>query len=154
MLSKLWAFIKNNFLTRKFLTFGIIGVVNTAIDAAVYMLADNVVGLNSAFLSKSIAFILASVFSYFANAIFTFKPASKNAKQFGVVMLVFVVRWLLSAILAEGVNYMLVDWLAVDYDVYPAMETIVPLLSSAVMIPIAYFALDVVYKKYGAKPTE
>ncbi|MFH0992774.1 MAG: GtrA family protein [bacterium] len=150
----MWIFVKNNFLTRKFLTFGIIGVINTAIDAAVYMLADNVIGLDSAFLSKSLAFIIASVFSYFANAIFTFKPASKNAKQFSVVMLVFLVRMLISAALAEGVNYALVQWLAVDYAVYPAMETIVPILSSAVMIPIAYFALDVVYKKYGAKPAE
>ncbi len=153
-MSKFWVFVKTNFLTKKFLTFGIIGVVNTAIDAAVYLLADNIIGLDNAFLSKSIAFIIASVFSYFANAVFTFKPASKNAKQFTVVMLVFLIRMLLSAALAEGINYMLVGWLAVDYAVHPAMETIVPILSSAVMIPIAYFALDVVYKKYGAKPAE
>jgi putative flippase GtrA len=152
-LNRCWIFVKTHFLTKKFLTFGVIGVVNTAIDTLVYLLFYNEIFPGIAFASKGFAFIIASVFSYFANAVFTFKPATKNAVQFAVVMAVFLARMLLTMALAAGIDFAVINWFGVDYDLYPIAETITPLFSSAVMIPLAYFALDVVYRKFGRSGT-
>jgi putative flippase GtrA len=74
---KIWGFIKKHFLTKKFLSFGIIGVLNTGIHMLVYYLTFNNIEFEifnsqinislqlGAFWSNTIAFITASVFSYF-----------------------------------------------------------------------------------------
>jgi len=151
MLNRIWTFVKTHFLTRKFLTFGVIGVVNTAIDSLVYLLFFDLLFPGIVFVARGAGFIVASIFSYFANALFTFKPASRNATQFGVVMAVFLIRMLITMGLAEAVNFIVETKLGVDYDLVPAAKLITPILSSAIMIPIAYFALDVVYRRFGEK---
>jgi len=149
-LNKLWIFIKTNFLTKKFLTFGIIGVLNTLIHLLVYTVFynDRIESFfTSAFFSNAIAFIVASVFSYFANAYFTFKPKNKSSIQFSIVILVFLIRLVISSLLAELFDFIVINWFNIDYVVYPAAKLIAPFLASALLIPIAYFALDIVFKK-------
>ncbi len=149
-MSKLFLFIKRNFLTKKFLTFGIIGVLNTLIHLLIYNLVYVVESdsfFAGAFFSNTIAFIVASVFSYFANAYFTFKPKNKSTMQFSIVLLVFLTRLLISSSLAALFDFIVVKWIGIDYLVYPIAESIAPFLASALLIPIAYFALDLVFKK-------
>jgi len=100
-----------------------------------------------AFFANAIAFIVASIFSYFANAYYTFKPKNKNARQFYIVILVFLVRLIISSSLAELFDYIVINIIGVDYSVYPIAKSIAPFFASALLIPIAYFALDVVFKK-------
>ncbi|HOO43770.1 MAG TPA: GtrA family protein [Bacillota bacterium] len=153
-MNKIFAFIKKHFLTRKFLTFGLIGVANTLIHLTIYTICYNNFNLSEiwlAFVSNSVAFVTASVFSYFANAIFTFKPTKRNTIQFSLVMIVFLIRWFISSSLTSMFNYMFVEWLNVDYLAVPFMKQIPPLLGSALLIPIAYFALDHVFRKTGIK---
>ncbi|MDY0138886.1 MAG: GtrA family protein [Candidatus Izemoplasmatales bacterium] len=147
---KLWNFVKRNFLTKKFLTFGIIGVLNTLLHLLVYNLVykdSSVSFFTGAFFANAIAFIVASIFSYFANAYYTFKPKNKNARQFYIVILVFLVRLIISSSLAELFDYIVINIIGVDYSVYPIAKSIAPFFASALLIPIAYFALDVVFKK-------
>lgn len=150
---KIWQFIRNKFLTKKFITFGFIGVLNTGINMVVYKLSYYWVGLGTslpvigAFFSQAIAFIAASIFSYFANSIFTFKPNQRTYKQFTFVMVVFLVRLLISATLTALFDYMIINWFNVDYTVTHWAFYIAPFLGSALLIPIAYFALDYVFKK-------
>lgn len=149
-MTKLWFFIKKNFLTKKFLTFGIIGILNTFIHLAVYSLIykeSSTSFFGGAFFSNAIAFIVASFFSYFANAYFTFKPKNKNTMQFSIVILVFLSRLLISSLLAELFDYIVINWIGLDYAVYPLAKSIAPFFASALLIPIAYFALDIVFKK-------
>ncbi|MDY0010244.1 MAG: GtrA family protein [Candidatus Izemoplasmatales bacterium] len=149
-MTKLWQFIKTNFLTKKFLTFGIIGILNTLIHLLVYtaIYNENTSGfIGSAFFSNAIAFIVASIFSYFANAYLTFKPKNKSTMQFSIVILVFLSRLLISSLLAELFDYIVINWIGLDYAVYPIAKSIAPFFASALLIPIAYFALDVVFKK-------
>jgi putative flippase GtrA len=137
-------------LTRKFLTFGVIGILNTFIHLLVYSLIYNentTSFVGSAFFSNSIAFIVASIFSYFANAYFTFKPKNKSTMQFSIVILVFLSRLLVSSLLAELFDFMVINWVGIDYAVYPIAKSIAPFFASALLIPIAYFALDIVFKK-------
>ncbi len=149
-MNKIWVFVKKNFLTKKFLTFGIIGILNTFIHLLVYTLIydENTAGfIGGAFFSNAIAFIVASIFSYFANAYFTFKPKNKNTMQFSIVILVFLSRLIVSSLLAELFDFIVINWIGIDYAVYPIAKSIAPFFASALLIPIAYFALDIVFKK-------
>lgn len=128
------------------MTFGIIGVANTGIDALVYYLVYWHIS-PSPFWSKTAAFFAASVFSYFANVIFTFKPKKKSTAQFSIVMLVFGLRWLISAGLAVAFAYILQDLMGIDFEVYKSVSILPTFLASALLIPIAYFALDWVFRK-------
>lgn len=163
-MKKMWLFVKTKFLTKKFLSFGIIGVINTGIHLAVYWLCYSVAdfqaitlqmgALNTnlgAFLSNTIAFIVASVFSYFANVIITFKPAEKSGKQFSFVMGVFVARMLVSGLLTWVFDEMMLNWFHADYEAHSWMAIIAPFLASALLIPVAYFALEYVFKKTDKK---
>lgn len=142
----LWNFIKKNFLTKKFITFGIIGVINTLIHMLTYGFFYNQFNAK-AFLSNVAAFIVASVFSYFANAYFTFKPKHKTTKQFSAVLLVFLTRLLISSLLASAFDFMVIHWLNISYATYPAATYIAPMLASVLLIPLAFLALNVVFKK-------
>lgn len=153
-MNKIWQFINKNFLTKKFITFGIIGVFNTLIHMIVYGLTRNILVNQTlllsamiAFISYAIAFIIASVFSYFANAYFTFKPKYKTTAQFSAVILVFLIRWVISSLMAAGFDAIVVHGYKIDYEVYPLAAYIAPFLASALLIPIAYFALNIVFKK-------
>ncbi|MFW5794036.1 MAG: GtrA family protein [Bacillota bacterium] len=145
-MNKLWTFIKDNFLTKKFITFGFIGVFNTLIHMIVYgfFYTDYNAG---AFLSNALAFIIASSFSYFANAYLTFKPKNKTATQFSAVIIVFLTRLLISSLLAQFFDYAVLNWLNIDYAIYPSAKYIAPFLASALLIPLAFLSLNVVFKK-------
>ena len=149
-MNKIWKFVKNNFLTKKFLTFGLIGVANTAIHMLVYYITYNSFVLGP-FWSNTLAFITASVFSYFANAIFTFKPKRKTTVQFSIVMFVYLTRLLISSGLTTLFDTLFLNTFNMDYSAYPMLELLAPLLASALLIPIAYFALDWVFKKTDTK---
>ncbi len=155
ILARIWFFIRDKFLTKKFITFGFIGVLNTGIHMTVYsvgysklssLLGPSQIEL-SAFISNTFAFITASIFSYFANAIFTFKPNKRTYRQFYFVILVFIIRLLISSTLTATFNYIVIDWFNVNYDLAPWAKFIAPFMGSALLIPVAYFALDFVFKK-------
>ena len=150
MINKLWIFVKNKFITKKFLIFGIIGVINTLIHMGVYWVAFNPLKMGP-FFSNTIAFILASVFSYFANAILTFKPKNKSSMQFTAVMAVFLIRLLISGLLTTGFDYIIQNGIGIDYEVNNWTTIIAPFLASALLIPIAYFALEYVFKATDTK---
>lgn len=154
MLNKIWGFIKKHFLTKKFLSFGIIGVANTGIDMLVYYIFYWFITLEMPFWSKTAAFIVASIFSYFANVIFTFKPKRKSTAQFSIVMLVFILRWAITSGLTALFDSMVVNWLKIDYSSGKILSLIPSFLASALLIPIAYFALDWVFKKTDKKIVE
>ncbi len=153
-MKKIYDFVKKHFLTKKFLTFGIIGVMNTGIHLLVYHLCYDTVFHFGAFISNSIAFITATVFSYFANATFTFRVKKRSTTQFSVVILVYLIRLGISSTLTWGFDSMFLNWFHFDYMTYPILELMAPLLGSALLIPIAYFALDWVFKTTDKKKEE
>ncbi len=149
----MFVFIKTHFLTKKFLTFGLIGVINTLIHMTVYYFAYSKF-IFGPFWSNTLAFITASVFSYFANAILTFKPKRKSTVQFSVVMIVYLTRLLISSSLTTLFDSIFINIFKLNYEASHFLELLAPLLASALLIPIAYFALDWVFKKTDVKKDE
>lgn len=153
MIKKVFLFIKTKFFTKKFLIFGLIGVINTGIHMGVYWLAFNLLKFGP-FFSNTVAFITASVFSYFANAILTFKPKNKTSMQFTAVMAVFLIRLIISGLLTTGFDYVIQNWIGIDYEVHNWTTIIAPFFASALLIPIAYFALEYVFKATDTQKQE
>ena len=82
----------------RFIKFCIIGVLNTIIHLIVYNLTFKITNV---VIANTIAFIVASVFSYFANTKFTYNK-SPEATTFILVMITFAVKLALNAGLAYG----------------------------------------------------
>jgi hypothetical protein len=68
-------------------------------------------------------------------------------------MLVFISRWGISTGLNYGFDFIITNWLNVNYDVNSLLSLIAPFFASALLIPISYFALDYVFKKTDNKKT-
>ena len=68
------AFLKP-ILQNKILRFLLVGGCSTAIDFVVYMLLFNLISINFA---KAISMLIASIFSYIGNKLFTFKDNNKT----------------------------------------------------------------------------
>ena len=144
-LNKLFDWVKNTFLTKKFITFGIIGVINTFIHMGVYFVFYQTVSAGT-FWSNTVAFLAASAFSYFANAIFTFKTGRRSAFQFSAVMVVFFVRLWMSNGLTAGFDVFFRRVVGLDYEAVPIASVLAPFFGSALLVPLAYFALDYVFE--------
>ncbi len=141
----MFRWIKQTFLTKKFITFGIIGVINTFIHMAVYFVFYQKMAAGT-FWSNTVAFLSASAFSYFANAIFTFKAENRSAFQFSAVMVVFFVRLWMSNGLTAGFDVFFRRVAGLDYEAVPLASVLAPFFGSALLVPFAYFALDYVFK--------
>lgn len=154
MIKRFWKWGVKTFLNKKFITFAVIGVINTLIHLGtlwvMYKIFDaaNILQLDSqetisVLLANTIAFTVASVFSYFANNKFTFGNDKSNWKEFWETILVFLARlgitqlltWLFVAIF----NAMHLGSIWIDY--------VGPFGASIIMIPLTYLVLDRVLGK-------
>ncbi|MCK7486731.1 MAG: hypothetical protein MZU97_15385 [Bacillus subtilis] len=84
---------------------------------------------------------------------FTFKPKNRNSIQFTLVMLVFLVRWGISTLLTIGFDWIVIEGIGLDYDVVSWAKLIAPFFASALLIPVAYFALGWVFQKTDREKT-
>lgn len=111
-------------IEHSFIRFLIIGGTNTLLDIVTYtvllILSDN------AYWSTIIAFLVAYHFSFFANALFTYKvkPTWKNYFQFPVIGFIQVILKLL------------IVWVWVDIANYS--EFWPPYISAVLVLPITY----------------
>ena len=139
----------NKFFTKSFIAFAIIGVINTIINTICYSTSknifDNILPGLSVLLSTAIAFIIASIFSYFANAKFSFNVKNKSNEQFIIVMLTFLVRLLLTMALTYVFDILFKNM--VNETLYAKYDFMPNLVASVLMIPIFYIVLEYVFKK-------
>ena len=149
MIKKLWRWGINKFWNKKFITFCIIGVLNTLIhlgtlwtmykifEAANVLQEENLETVK-VLLGNAVAFIVASTFSYFANNYITFKNKKSDTKTFVESMIIFLARFGLTELLTfifvsifEAMNL---------GDVW--IKYVGPFSASIIMIPIAYIFLS------------
>ena len=165
MIKRFWRWGVNKFWNRKFITFCIIGVLNTLIhlgtlwlmyklfDIAKILQEDNLETIK-VLIGNAIAFIVASTFSYFANNYITFRNKKSDTKTFVESMIIFLARFGLTELL----TFIFVSIFRACKlgDIW--IKYVGPFSASIIMIPIAYIflakVLDHSKEKEEETPTE
>ena len=161
MIKKLWRWGINKFWNKKFITFCIIGVLNTLIhlgtlwamykifEAANVLQEENLETVK-VLLGNAVAFIVASTFSYFANNYITFKNKKSDTKTFVESMIIFLARFGLTELLTF-----------IFVSIFKALKLgevwikyVGPFSASIIMIPIAYIFLAKVLDHSNDKKEE
>lgn len=124
----------------RFIRFCLIGVVNTIIHLVIYNLLLN--EIDKVVLSQIIAFIIASLFSYWANTLFTYREKMRR-KTFYLSMLTFIIKLLLNAGLAKAFE-MLFIWLK-----FISLKKIIPLFITAILLPLQFLVFNKIFEKSG-----
>lgn len=129
--------IKENFLNKQFLTFGIIGGINTVLSQVLYIVFVKLNVVVS--LSSLLGDVLTMVISYFANMKFTYneKPSLKSAITFP-----------LSYVPGFIINMLIVVLVA---DVFHAPKEYAKLVSLPITIPLNYICMSLLVKKTSTK---
>lgn len=132
----MWNFIKEKFLNKQFLSFGIIGLINTVLSTfilyPVFVKAGIPVGSSSL-----LADILTMVVSYFLNITITYhqKPSIKTAVSFP---LSYIPGICISAI----VTLMVVN-------VFHGPEVWAKAIAIPIYVPVNYLCMGFIVKKFG-----
>lgn len=108
---------------RRWLRFAVGGGVNTAATYGIYLALNTILGYQFAYL---LAYALGVILAYWVNAVFVFRVPLSWAGLLSYP-LVYVVQYLVSALLLEGL---------VEY--FGVREALAPLLVVAMMVPVTY----------------
>lgn len=139
-MAKLWLWFKNKFFTRQFITFGVIGLINTAISQAVYIvaaMANIEVGISSI-----MGDFISMIFSYFANMHFTYhrQPNLKSAVTFPLSYLPGIAFSAVSVIV-------LTKYFGVQREYAKA-------LAIPIVVPMNYLCMNVIVRRFANKKQE
>lgn len=148
MIKRVWNWGVKKFLNRKFITFCIIGVLNTLVHLGTLYLMYKLFEVTHALqeenlvtvkvlIGNAIAFIVASTFSYFANNYITFRNKTSDKKTFAESMIIFLARFGLTELL----TFIFVSIFKACKlgDIW--IKYVGPFSASVIMIPIAYIFL-------------
>lgn len=127
------------FLSSRFIKFAIIGGLNTLIHLAVYNLVLQID--NKIVLANTIAFIVASVFSYFANTKFTYNNNPEKT-TFVLAMLTFIVKLGVSDALTYGFHKLI---LSINWQV-KLLTKIIPIFVTIITLPLQFIVFNVIFK--------
>ncbi|MFV0479258.1 MAG: GtrA family protein [Anaerorhabdus sp.] len=130
--------IKEKFLNRQFITFGIIGFINTALAQIFYVFFVSFVGLPG-YLSSGLSDTLPMAVSYVLNAKFTYheKLNWKSALTFPLAYLPGII-----------VNMIIVS---IVINVFHAPKALAKLISLPITIPLNFLCVSFIMKKTGNK---
>lgn len=127
----------DTFFTRTFILFGILGVINTVIHILFYSLFN---GLIHHTVSNLLAFLIASLFSYFANSYITYQKKTNN-KTFVLSLMVFGLKLLISTLLE-----MLIYRILTNQDITPSLINIVtPLVITSLITPLQFLVFNRIF---------
>lgn len=131
--------LKEKFLNRQFITFGVIGLVNTFIA----LLIDRLILLFGVEvgLASIIADVLAVIPSYIMNMTFTYHRRM-SWKSFFVFPISYVPGWIVSFLLVE-----------ILHRGFGVPEQYAKLMSVPVYVPINYLVMTFVVNKFAGKKT-
>ena len=127
--------LKEKFLNRRFLTFAVIGVINTLVSQALYMLfVSTGVGVGT---SSVLGDVLSMVGSYFMNTYFTYhqKPAWKSA-------VTFPVSYIPGTIISALITVLVVD-------LFHGPKLWAKLIALPVYFPVNYLCMSFIMKTFG-----
>lgn len=140
--------IKNAFFNKRFLTFCIIGGLAYLIHQGVYLLYTKTFGFYDDkfhLISTAIAFTIASVFTYYANAMFTYKTKA-SGKTLWQSILVFVLKFILTEGLTLGIMAIMNASFEPEQLFYKIVDIMLPLILTCVTLILQFFAFNIIFK--------
>ncbi len=144
-MSNLWSFIKEKFFSKQFFSFVIIGFINTFIN---YVVLYGCLVVNIwRYVAVAIAFIVATIFSYFANSKFAFKNDDFCWKKAMETIAILSIRLLFVELLTELFVLVLANTNILLYVSKNMSDSIANLIASILLIPAAYLVLEKILKK-------
>ncbi|WP_232278715.1 GtrA family protein [Paenibacillus sp. 481] len=120
------------FLSKEFLKFVVVGIVNTASTYLIYLLLLSVLSYT---LSYTVSYVCGIFISYVLNTYYVFKE-KLNYKKMIQYPLVYVVQYVLNAIML----YLLIDYLGLE-------KEYAPLIVIILSIPITFILSRLIIKK-------
>lgn len=144
--------IKSIFFNKNFLTFCIIGAIAYLIHQSVYLIYtkgfkfyDDKYHL----ISTGIAFVIASVFTYIANAKFTYnrKVDSSSAIKSCIV---FIIKFIITEGLSLGIMALMNGLFNSDDLIYKLVDIMLPLILTCITLVLQFFAFNVIFKNSKA----
>lgn len=129
------------FFSRSFLIFCIIGVLNTLVHLGVYNAIINIPLWKIStmvVIGNTLAFIVASLFSYWANAKFTYKKTTAKLSFF-LAMLTFVIRLLISDLLIHLFT------LLIEKEGWHFLLPWAPIPATAILIPLQFLVFNRIF---------
>ena len=130
--------------------FNNIGVINTLIHLLIYNLViilfktdalENFIEV----IANTIAFIVASLFSYMANAYFTFKKKTSNY-SFWFSMLSFLIKLILSDLLVILFKFILIK-LSLESLIF-----LIPIPVTCILLPLQYIVFKYIFRNEKSIP--
>ena len=144
MLSK----IKKTFLTKSFLTFCIIGGLAYLLHQGIYLLYTKTFGFyddKNHLISTAIAFTVASIFTYFANAKFTYDTKAKSDTAIKSLV-VFIVKFVITEGLTLGIMAIMKHNFSSTDLFYKIVDIMLPLILTCITLVLQFIAFNLIFK--------
>jgi len=123
------------FCNRSFIIFCIIGIINTLVHLAIYNLLLNY----NIVLANTVAFIIASLFSYWANSTFTYKQ-KMNRISFVAAMVTFFIKLLLSNGLTLAFEFLFTRLSLTE------LIKLIPIPITCIILPLQFLVFNRIFK--------
>ena len=147
--------IKKAFFNKKFLTFCIIGGLAYLIHQGIYLLytkAFNFYDDKYHLISTAIAFSIASIFTYYANAIFTYKTKA-SSKTMWQSIIVFILKFVLTEALTLGIMAIMNANFDKKDVFYKVVDIMLPLILTCITLILQFFAFNVIFRENKTEET-
>ncbi len=141
--------IKKVFFNKKFLTFCIIGGLAYLIHQGIYLLYTKTFNFYDDkyhLISTAIAFSIASIFTYYANAIFTYKTKA-SSKTMWQSIVVFIIKFVLTEVLTLGIMAIMNANFDKKDVFYKVVDIMLPLILTCITLILQFFAFNVIFKE-------
>lgn len=146
---RMFSKIKSIFFNKNFLCFCIIGAIAYLIHQSIYLIYtkgfkfyDDKYHL----ISTGIAFIIASIFTYIANAKFTYKHEVDSTSAIKSCI-VFIVKFVITEGLTLVIMAIMNNFFNTEGIFYKLVDILLPLILTCITLILQFFAFNVIFKK-------
>ncbi|MBS1477452.1 MAG: GtrA family protein [Acholeplasmatales bacterium] len=140
--------IKRTFFNKSFLTFCIIGGFAYLIHQGIYLLytkAFNFYDDKNHLRSTAIAFAIASLFTYFANAKFTYDTKASNDTAIKSII-VFILKFFITEGLTLGIMAIMNHNFESTDLFYKIVDILLPLILTCITLILQFIAFNIIFK--------
>lgn len=140
-----WKYIREKFLSKQFILFIVVGLLNTLINYLV-LWGSLKIGIMRV-IGVALAFIVASIFSYFANSRISFNNRNYSWKKAFETFTIFLIRLLLVELLTEAFVWIIAKGNLLSMFTKETKDSVANLFASILLIPVFYLVLEKILKE-------